>query len=250
MKNMRSSLMLLAVALLAICLPASATVNYYWYNLSSPVGNVPSPHSYGANPYLLPVSGFQTNDLPDISGGTWNIGSYASTGLYGKVTNGNPGETGLGVQGDPTGDHEEWFNPTGTYKEGFVMFDVSNLQANPNLLYFYLQIGSSQTHEGYDIWGSNPGSQFSGTLLAKGEANEPSAITPFFQVPNWRSYQYIWVGSYRTDGANDQANILVDSKIAFSSNPNPPIPEPGTLLMLGSGLVSLSYAGRKRWTNR
>lgn len=240
--------MLGVLVILSFSIAANADVTYVDYNLSVPTGDLgSSQHTYGTAPYQLPISGIKTNTAPVInfnnSTGTWNVTNSSATNLFGKITNNDPGETGLGLTSDPDGDHEIWANPGGQYDYGLVMLDVSNILANQNLLYFHMRIGSSQDGEWYTVWGSTAASPNQGVLLQMGEGGS-NAQTAWFDVPNFRDYKYIWVGAIIDPNSNNtQSNILLESKIAFDQNP---IPEPGTLMMLGSGVIGLAGVLRRK----
>jgi hypothetical protein len=238
-----------AMMLLSFSLLAHADVTYVNYNLSVPTGDLgSSQHTYGGNPYALPISGFATNVAPNINfnnnTGTWNVTSSVASNLYGKVTNNDPGETGLGMTADPDGDNEMWHQPGNSqYDWGFVKVDVSNILANQNLLYFHMAIGSAQAHEWYTIWGSTAADPNNATLLKIG-AGGNNAQSPWFDVPNFRDYQYIWVGAVIDPNSNvDHSDITLESEIAFSQDP---IPEPGTLALLGSGVIGMAGLLRRK----
>lgn len=138
--------MLGAVVILAVSLSASANVTQVVYNLSLPEGDQGITHTYGSDPYKLPIYGFQTNiAAPHTVGDTWTPGG-TTTELYGKVTNGNSSETGLGLDKDPdSGQHEIWDDnrAMGVDKFGFVVLDTFNLQQNPT---FYISTSRSVAH--------------------------------------------------------------------------------------------------------
>ena len=241
-------LLLGAIAILALASAASANVTYVSYQMDTPSGPIGFSQTYGTGIYQITAFGWKTNNAPSITGtlnnatGSWNITNALASHLYGKANQG-PGENGLGMNADPDGDHEEWNQPGAPYEWGFVQLDVSNIEKITNLLYFQVQIGSSQAHEWFTIWGSNDATPGFATLLVEGKAG-PSAQTPFFDIPNWNSYHYIWFGSIIEPGANvDHADTLLDSELAFSQYP---VPEPGTLAMFGSGIVGLAGVLRRK----
>jgi len=237
-----------AIVVLAFSMFAHADVTYVNYNLSVPTGDLgTSQHTYGTTPYELPISGFATNDNPTINfntmTGNWNVTNATPSNLYGKITQNDPGETGLGMTADPDGDHEMWDQPNAPYQWGFVMVDVSNILNNVNLLYFHMRIGSAQDHEWYTIWGSTAQDPNNATLLMVGQGGN-DAQSPWFDVPNFRDYKYIWVGAVIDPNSHvDHSDITLESEIAFDQNP---IPEPGTLAMMGTGVLGLAGILRRK----
>lgn len=228
---------------------------------------------YGTAPSLLPIYGVTTNTAPNLNvfnsstsswaSGSWSPTSIGNTNLYGKQEGG--GETGLGVVADPLGENEEFQNNnpgSGKPHYGFLILNISNLNSIPNVNYFQLAIGSAQSGELFTIWGSNNSScsgagtssascssAGSATLLYSGGGNAGAVNGPF-DVPNWQSYSYIWVGAaIDPTSSNTQSNILLDADISFSSTPAG-TPEPATLALAGSSLIGLAFYLRRRSAKR
>ncbi len=252
-KATSSMFLLAAMVILTMSLPAVANVTTVNYQMDTPGGALGLSQTYGTGIYQITAYGWKTNDAPVITGtlgnatGTWDASNAVASHLYGKQGEG-PVEDGLGMASDPDGDNENWDQPGSAYQWGFTELDVRNIKLISNLLYFQVQIGSAQEHEWFTIWGSNDATPGSAVLLKEGSAGT-SAQTPFFDIPNWRSYDYIWFGSIIEPGSNDDhADTLINSDLAFSQFSA--TPEPGTLCMLGSGLVALSFSLRKRYLQR
>ena len=139
--------------------------------------------------------------------------------LYGKTSGGD--ENGLGLTG--SGDFEIGTNQ-------MVQLDLTNL-INAGATSVTLQIGSVQSGEGYDIWeGSTLGS--SGSLvITNGQLDE----TPFTVNLNSKD-PYLGVSAYADD-------VLLSSLAAS------PTPEPGTLALLGTGLLAFGFGLRRRFAS-
>jgi len=263
-RNTFYRLLLGAVAIVALASVASAGVTAVYYDLSHPTGNQGTSHTYGTTPYELPIYGYMTNVAEPVNvGATWTPGG-TTTDLYGKVTNGDPGETGLGMAHDPYAgatQHEIWDYPgthsNGALDYGFLVIDTYNLQQNSNLLYFHIQIGSAQDKEWWTVYTSSglPGTSGGvGTLRQIAGVNNPQEQSAFFTIPGWNSNpdnRYVWVGAIiEPSSGNDHSNVVLDSEVAFNNNPNglPPLatPEPGTLAMLGTGVMGLAGVLRRK----
>ncbi len=249
-KRQSSIFLLAAMVILTMSFPAFAGVTTVNYQMDTPAGQLGTSQTYGSGIYQITAYGYETNDSPVITGllnnatGTWSASNSVATNLYGKQGEG-PVEDGLGMAADPDGDKENWDQPNAAYQWGFTVLDVRNIETISNLLYFQVQIGSAQTHEWFTIWGSNDATPGSATLLLEGKAGA-TAQTPFFDIPDWRSYKYIWFGSIIEPGSQvNHADTLLNTDLAFSQFAT--TPEPGTLAMLGSGLLSIAFTLRKRF---
>lgn len=245
--NCASKTVLGVMMAMSLSLLAHADVTFVNYNLSVPSGDLgASQYTYGATPYQLPINGVKTNDAPDLNNGTWTVNNGLATNLYGKNSPGDPGETGLGMAEDPlSGQHEIWDMPGKPYEFGFLQVDITNILNNPNLLYFHMRIGSAQDHEWFTIWGSTAANPNVATLLMISGAPGGQDQSAWFDVPNFRDYSSIWVGAIIEPGSgDDHSNVVLESEIAFDQNP---IPEPGTLALLGSGIVGIAGMLRRKF---
>lgn len=146
-------------------------------------------------------------------------GAFDSTRLWGK--NDGPGERGLGLKHEE--DHE-------IDTHDFVQLNLSDLwDESPTSV--SVAIGSVQSRESWKIYGSNTLGSL-GTLLFTGTTDAPAT---FGLVPMPSGYQYLGVRA----GAG---NVLVSSLTANTA----PVPEPGPLALLASGLLAVVVMGRRR----
>ncbi|MEO8727286.1 MAG: PEP-CTERM sorting domain-containing protein [Acidobacteriaceae bacterium] len=244
----------LAALTMTISITALAsTVTIVDYNLSHPTGKLGHSHVYGAPGRELTISGYRTNIMPDFLAGTWDIGRHHNaTNLYGKYKPNEPGETGLGMNSDPNkNEHEIWDYPGSHYQFGFLVMDLSHLEANTSLRDFQLGIQSAQApNELYTVWGSTYSDPWSATLLDTGVGGQHGE-SGLFSVPDFYRYRYIWVGAEIKPGSDaNHSDVLVDSVLTFNNAPPPPVPEPSTFALLGSGLLSAGFSLRKRFGKR
>ncbi|MGB7024941.1 MAG: PEP-CTERM sorting domain-containing protein [Candidatus Acidiferrales bacterium] len=185
------------------------------FDFSTPAGTLGVSQTYTSNSVTITAYGFSA-----CSGGiTVALTSCSRNDLYGKTSGGD--ENGLGLTG--TSDFEIGTNQ-------MVQLDLTNL-INAGATSVTLQIGSVQPGEGYDIWeGSSLGS--SGSLvITNGQLDE----TPFTVNLNSKD-PYLGVSAYADD-------VLLSSLAAS------PTPEPGTLALLGTGLLGFGFGLRRRFAN-
>lgn len=151
-----------------------------------------------------------------------DVTAYAFGGsglLFGKNDGGS--EHGVGISGNP--DNE-------ITKSTFVQLDLANITGP-----FSLTIGSTQNVEGFKAC-------FSSTLGTLGTSctdfSSPSP-DPYTTSEFAKSAQYI---SIQADGTPSAGNVLLDSLNYTAS----PVPEPSSLLLLGTGIVAAAGAVRRK----
>ncbi|MFI5071840.1 MAG: hypothetical protein ACHP8A_13215 [Terriglobales bacterium] len=209
----------LAAALFGSCAlagltPANATT--VTWNLASPGNTDPGStttfsSTVGPNTYTLGAAGFTS--------------AWAATDLYIKA--GGSGENGLGINNDPTGDHEIYLNT-------YVRLDTTAARSK-GLTNFRFTIGSTTNGEGMDVYGSNsPNSGL--TLLFSDIMAQPGLY-------NLSAYTYYY---FTYDGAHVQSqqgdNVLLASFAGEIST----TPLPAALPLFASALGALGLLGWRR----
>jgi hypothetical protein len=206
-----------AAALAISACAASAQATTILFNLSSPTGNITNTHTYGTAPLTIVAKGF------NWAGGTAD--------LYGKHAGGD--ENGLGLNNDPTGDHEIH------YHSGYVQIDVQNLFGR--ILPGSLTFGTNSTTGGeqWTVYGSNQSGGTCGanplcgvTALVSG-TNE--AINQAF--PHFGTYRYY---DFVETGTHGGKNFLITNIKAQS------VPEPGAWALMLTGFGGLGAVLRRR----
>jgi len=160
--------------------------------------------------------------------------------LYVKAQ--GPGESGLGLTNDPTGDHE-------VTPGSFIQLDFSALKTLIGSAQIGFSFGSVQAGEGFTLYASNspnlPPGGGANVLWSVTNTNNHSAVySRTFDASVFANYKYFDVTA--TGGNScDVANILVGP--VTIKNPTL-VPEPGSFALLGLGLVGV--LGVARWRKR
>jgi Tfp pilus assembly protein PilX len=121
--------------------------NAVTWNITSATGDLVGPQVFtgtGISTVSITARGYNATNAPSLN--SWNTGTVSSVDLYGKVSPGDPTETGLGLSNNPS---EYEINGN-----SFIQLDMKNVEA-ASLANVSLTIGSIQLGEGYSLWGSN-----------------------------------------------------------------------------------------------
>jgi hypothetical protein len=171
--------------------------------------------------------------------------SSVATALFAKNTVGNPGETGLGIANDPTGDDE-------IYHTTFVQLDLSALRAL-GATTVLLDVGSLSTPDAFQFYTSTvlgtEGTADAATgCSGNGSTAQTNGVTTVactITLPSTGNY-YVSLGETTaptTGSSPTYPNVVL---AGGTINYNSPTPEPATFGLLGLSLVGLGWIARKR----
>lgn len=200
-------------------------------NFNTPGGQLGTSQTYTGNSVTVTASGYVCDATSAVSA---SLSNCASSDLYGKNSGG--AETGLGLFGEGGGQNEVgWDNSTHDYVLGL---DISSLfQAGATSL--TLNFGSVQYGENYTIYGfaANP---FTGSVTLS------SPLITFNQTVNEGELGSSTISLNASDQflviTSQAGNVLLESASSGS-----PTPEPGTLVLFGSGLLLVGFGMRRRF---
>ncbi len=221
MKRIRSLLILLVVGVCFYSVPAQATI-ITWNFASSPPGsqNVGPSKPYTSGGFTITASGFNTSN-PAVS--PWVLAGVTTHDLFEKFTPSTPSETGLGLAGTSLGSNE-------IQDKTLVQLDLTNLR-NASFTDLTLSIGSVQSPEAFSIFGSDAAAAdgVSGTLLTSGTGTDldVSGFIADRSFPGLIPYNFFWFTATAVD-------VLLLNGVAATQAE---VPEPATMLLLGSKLI-------------
>lgn len=155
--------------------------------------------------------------------------------LYAKTD--GIGETGLGIKNGKDSDHE-------ITDDEFVQFDFSSL-AHLGISQITFQIESVQNGEGFRVFDSDKKGKvgtFMSSVTGNGSNNPNSIVTDTISV-DLASNAFI---SFSATKHPESSDVLIGSG-SYSAAPTP---EPGTLFLMGTGLLMAGFGLRRRFAGQ
>ena len=216
---MAQTFLRLVVLLSLILVPAFADTIATW-DFSNFGNNV----DLGASMVFAPSSG---GSSPTITATAFNGGDlfYKNTGS---------GEAGLGLTGDPTGQNEIFhLDATGAAASDFIQLDVSALIAAGFTNTTFFMMNST----GGDAWQENA-CAVSGSLCSNATHTGGNDDGTKISVTLDAGHPFL-------DFEATSGNVLVAE---FGATQPTTVPEPATLVLLGSALLAVSIRGRRYMT--
>lgn len=183
-----------------------------------------------------------------------DAGSTVNTNLGFKNTPGDASETGLGFTSDPlSGENEIFYLNTATNQNALALVQIGVGPLSGKAGDVYLQVGSAQQGEGFQIWGSNTAvtnlsSAGNLVLLQSAAPNNPSNglttvdLNAVAGGVGFSKYAYYYVSSDRYSGSSTETNVVL-SAAAFVPTATP---EPTSIVLFGTALAGLAVARRRR----
>ena len=199
--------------LLAVVLawPPSAWADSFLFNFNVPTGQLGNSHTYSNNGVTITAYGFSEPLKP--------------TKLFGKNDGGD--EFGIGIKGAKD-------NEIST--TNFVQLDLEPIWALPAMsISSSMSIGSVQDGESWNIYGSNTLGTLGTLLIDGGTTDYPGT----FALPGSAS-------TYRYIGVQAKAYNVLVSTFAADARPPQELPEPGSIILLGTGLAGMPFMIRRR----
>ena len=221
--------------------PVFASGASFNFSFGGPDTTLGTSQSYTSNGATITANGYICSATSPSS--TATLSNCSATNLFAKSD--GLSETGLGLAGEGNGEHEiGWDGPNADYVIGLNVSSLFNLGATSMTLSF----GSVQAGEAYAIlgYGSDPflSSSFTLTNTKAWVGNDGSTSAQVFSSTIGLNANDQFLVIVSPCGASLKSppcgsNVVLDSLIA-------PTPEPGTLVLLGSGLLVVGFGLRRR----
>jgi PEP-CTERM motif-containing protein len=226
--------------LLAVLLAATATAGQasVTINFDTPGNTDPGTTASFGSPAVVATGYECTGSVP-----------CGTTDLYIKDL--GPGEQGLGLNNDPTGQHELWGPPleTNLIDVPVIQLDVTALLGLTSSASFAMN--STTNGEWWAVFGSNDAGVGSAPDFLGWGNDELS-----HDFANWGSYKYydfLSLGTY-TGGTPDDCGggctITHGNVLLASLTYTPSVPEPSTwaMMLLGFGAMGVAFRWHRRTT--
>jgi len=194
---------------------SSAQASVVTWNLNSHTGNLGTTEIYtSTGGFTITAAGFTSS-------------SFASTtDLYGKNASGD--EKGLGINNDPTGDHEIWGST-------LIRIDMTAARA-AGVTGFSFQFGSTTGGESWQVFGTNDVHGKTGYVSV---ATGHDELDHTLSGPNANYLFYYFDRVHHAYDGGD--NVLLASIDAVA-----PVPEPTTWAMMILGFAGIGFMAYRR----